>query len=360
MAQIGSAQGISVPVIGTDSDVDAATKLVNALNTIIGAVEGQVPISALDWNAGKSAGNNYISQVKYLGLQAQSTSGVLGVIENRSGDLYWTNAAGDVQLTTGASLNAAGIGGIVGDYGGGNPAKVTFVDASNLYEFTTDPGVYADIKATRYIITGSGSGTTILDSAATAAGQVWTLPALPASQLVLQVDAAGTVVATNTIPVAVTLSGGIANNVSLSAGATVAAGQTIRHGDKKERVSHEQFVQISGTGTVGPTDYTFTATGDVALVLPLEVGTRLKGVTVRINKSTASATGISVYKKDDAGAATLLQAGSTTTTGWQTFTVTLGTPENITDSPSTRWYFTLNSYNTDVVASVSFTYDRTT
>ncbi len=349
MASIGSPQGISVPVAGTDGDVAAATKIVNALNTLIGAVEGQVPISAINWTAHASAGGYGLSALAYAGLNSQGAAGATaGRIENVNGDLYWINASGAVRITIGAALNFAAAGGIGGDYGGSNPALVSFSDANSLYEFTTDPGVFASVKANQFWITGSGAGVTKLDSAATGV-QTWTLPALPGSQLILQVDGAGTVSASNTIPGALTL----------SAGATLAAGQTLKHPDKAMQLSTWDYRQAGGTltpQTNGGVLGTAGASGDWQMG-GLEVGTRIKSIKIRYSAAAADGKNLWLYKYVD-GVQTLIQNTTNSTSGNIDIVLTLGTPEVVTTNVKYVITFSFGGAGADQMRNIEVTYDR--
>lgn len=350
MAQIGSPQGITVPTIGVDSDITAATKIVNALNTLIGAVEGSVPMSAVAWGADKTASGYGLYGVGYLGLNQQGAAGATaGRIENVNGDLYWVSAAGAVQITDGSGLNAAGIGGIGGDYGGTDPALVSYSDASSLYEFTTDPGVYAHVKVNQLWITGAGIGLLKLDSAATGT-QTWTFPAaLPGVASVLTVDAAGAVVASNTL----------AQDLTLNAHLTIGAGKVIKHPEKTIQLSTYDFLQSSGTITPNANGGVVGTNGanGVWQLGGLEVGTRIKAIKIRYNGADAVAKNLWLYKYVD-GVQTLIDSTTAASAGVITITLTLATPEVVVSGTKYVVSFTFRGAGADAMYSMELIYDR--
>lgn len=156
---IGDPMTATIPPVGA-SGTGYAT-LVNAfLTEVKSLLEAQIPmgsilIDALDMQ------NNEILNVKYLGLYDQLTLPAdVGTLQSYSGDLYWVNAAGAVQITQDGALNAAAVGGITGDYGGANPAQWRFDDADQTFYGYDDfaGSKWARVQARDFRITGAYSG----------------------------------------------------------------------------------------------------------------------------------------------------------------------------------------------------------
>lgn len=357
MAFIGSPQGIDLPVPGDggDDDVTAAAKIVAAFETLIGAVEGQVPASAVLWNSNVSLGSYALTNVLYMHLQSGSLKNFPGYLQNVDGNLTWVHPDGAIQLTVGDAINVASTGVIDGDYGGADPARVTYVDATSIYEFTTDPGVYADIKVDEVIL-DSGSGTTKLASSSSGA-DTWTFPDLPASTLLLQVSAAGVIDASNDVAEPVTFSGAVA----LDAGATLAAGQTLKHGDRMQRIGLNELIFSSGAGSLVYVLGGFLATGGSCVYefsLPVEIGTRVTSIRIRVNKADTSSTSLIFKKRTDSGAVLTIDSEASTTSGFQTITMALASPEIINDDITKRWYCSVSFAEGDYITAIEFSYDR--
>jgi hypothetical protein len=129
-------------------------------------------------------------------------------------EMYVRTAAGvNVKITNGAGLNLSATGGIVGDYAA-KAAEVAYDDANDRYTFKQEnsAGVRqwarldaADVDIYEYKAAGDTTNITkrvrLKSPAALANSYDVTMPAaLPGSQLVLQIDASGNVVVSNTFP----------------------------------------------------------------------------------------------------------------------------------------------------------------
>ena len=115
---------------------------------------------------------------------------------------FWSNSD-----TSGLGLNASGIGGIGGDYGGSNPALVSFVDTSSRYDFYDDrtTSTWAYQRSRGLDIAAGPTSTTVCQIRFGGSGS-YTLtlpPSLPASnRSAIVLDSTGAMLkndATNTI-----------------------------------------------------------------------------------------------------------------------------------------------------------------
>lgn len=110
----------------------------------------KIPTASLLINADLSLGNYSLTNANALRLLSQ-TGTLSGSADVRSvysvnGDLYWNNSSGTaVKITSGSGLNIASLGVIGGDYGGTNPAAVTYSNTTKTYAFTQSTGMTASM-----------------------------------------------------------------------------------------------------------------------------------------------------------------------------------------------------------------------
>lgn len=192
-----------IPPVST-AGTGYASQLVAFLQEVKARLEARVPLSSLLPGL-FDLDNNAIENAQYVGLyeQTDTSSEPVGSILNYQGNLWYVSASGAAQITSGSSLNAAGIGGINGDYGGANPASVYFSDADQTYSFYDDGGTlaWARIAARSIDIYGTLTETERV-RITWGGGSNWTLtlPTAPpaASGTILQMDTSGNVTAANT------------------------------------------------------------------------------------------------------------------------------------------------------------------
>jgi hypothetical protein len=199
---IGSAKSFTVPTVSVTAGPTYATQVSAALQEIKDDLEADINSASITIDANLDWNGYEVGEVGALELEDKSAafSGPTNVLKaySRSGEFYWNDGAGNqVQVTSNGSLNAAALGGINGDYGGGNPASVSFDDANSVFVFTQDPGVSAKIDVGSILIrdeVASAYAITIESPAALAAAYSLILPAaLPAATGILLVTTAGTV-----------------------------------------------------------------------------------------------------------------------------------------------------------------------
>lgn len=156
--------------------------------------------AGLNINSDLTFGNNYaiaMKAVRFQNLGANlAGASEVGQIYEVSGNLVFNNGSGvAVQITNGSGLNLASVGTIAGDYGGSNPASVSFSDTTATYSFTQDPGVTASMAfgpITIFRNSASSPGVTLQQSGSTVASFALTIPAaLAASDALTVTDASG-------------------------------------------------------------------------------------------------------------------------------------------------------------------------
>lgn len=172
---------------GSDTMADVVSKTATALAAIEADLAADVVSSEIDINAALSFAGNSALDVGSLHLVAGNPPSAVGSLYYSSdGEFYLITAAGTVQVTASGSLDLAGTGGIVGDYGLG-PESVAYDNASGEYRFKEDTSIWADIVADDLVLMGSaGSVRFSVDAAITSARQinVKDLPAAGVSALV--------------------------------------------------------------------------------------------------------------------------------------------------------------------------------
>lgn len=197
MGSIGTPITQTIPNAGAAGPAYAST--VNAFLTEVKTrLEAKVPFSSILGSGGALDANNQgLANVNYLQLYAlvgAPTTPNLS-LQTYNGDLYWVTTSGVLKMTSGAALNAAGISGIGGDYGGSNPAALNFVDSTNQYSFYDDVGgnvwAYLRAKGLRTVSTASAAFDCLVQFSG-GASYTLTLPsAVPAATSVVMMDASG-------------------------------------------------------------------------------------------------------------------------------------------------------------------------
>lgn len=344
---IGDTFPYTVPVIGS---ANWGTTVNNVLNELITRTASKVPFTAMQGST-LPMGNVPIADIKYSAYYEQpvtpATSPV-GRIEYYNGNFYMVTASGAIQVTSGTGLNAAGVGGITGDYGGANPASLRFVDASLRYDFYDDygAGTWAYIRARAVdIAAGATSANRARLSFGGAASLDFTLPStLPAAnRSVVVVSNTGQIEhndGTNTVT----------NDIYL--GGTT----KIRHGDRVVVFAPAVDNILAGTfstSTNGIVSCTGAGGTSYMKLNGFQVGWRIKSVKIYYVKSSAAATTFTVR---DQPANTNLGSQVINVAGSSSVSVALGAGYTITDANSI-WLTTAWAAATDEMRTISVTYD---
>jgi len=180
------------------SELNAALFLVDSHNHTSGQGE-PVPSAGLNINADVNFNGNNLTNARSIRFQNQtsplSLSTDIGCIYESGGDFYYNNSIGQqVKITSGASLNAASIGGIGGDYVSSG-ALVFYTSATSSYSMTTDGTNFANLwsGALRIYPTGTSSHYVQIQAPGSlSANYILTLPtANPSTTSLLQVSSTG-------------------------------------------------------------------------------------------------------------------------------------------------------------------------
>ncbi len=177
---IGSDLNLDLPTLG-ESIATLVSKTAAALSAIEVSIADKATPAALNINAPLDMAGNAITEVTSVQFAAGNLPSVAGSIYYSEGDWYVIDSVGTIKLTDNGALNAAGVAGIAGDYGGVNPAAVSYDDASGEYRFTEAPGTYADLVAHDVVLNGSAGTVRITVNAAIATARVIDVKSLPAA-----------------------------------------------------------------------------------------------------------------------------------------------------------------------------------
>jgi hypothetical protein len=325
-SQIGQDLGVDPPAVGATGPGYATT-----MNAAV-----QACIDAIEAGATTSTGLTVDSAVEFNGynlteagaVHFESKSGAYTTATGcyfRSGDFYVNDSSGNqIRITASGALNSAAVGGIGGDYGGSNPASVTFNEASSKYIFLESASVKAALEfgTARYVASTSGNVVSVLAPASLAASYTVTWPtAVPASNGSALVMSTAGVISTTMTPswTSVTASGAIS-------GATVTTAEAgIRRGEATVSLSpfdarvwdgvDDSTVSIARNGGTGTWYISLTASEYCLIPLHVTQGDRIKAVTVQVMDTNAGSGAVTakLFKATFATAATRTQVGATQT-----------------------------------------------
>lgn len=170
---IGTNLNLTLPQLG-----DTIATIVSKTATALSAIQTSIADKATQ------AGLNLNSDISFLGNRATNVGGVVmvdgnnptaaGSIYYHSGEFYAIDATGTIKLTNLGALNASGIGGIGGDYGGVNPALESYDNTTGQYRFYTNGGTHAwaDIAAHGLFLEGATNTTEFTTDNSVNANQV--------------------------------------------------------------------------------------------------------------------------------------------------------------------------------------------
>lgn len=347
----GTVLNISYPQFGEPIST-ALTKLITALQTIQGDVEASVLGSEIQWLADFSASGHGLVDLSKVQLDdiASSVGLETGTIFFQNGELCVQTPSGPIQLTLNGVINAAGFGGITGDYGGSNPARVTYTDATDVYTFTADTNDWSDLEINDLKLRNNGNWATLGADPAVATPQAWGLGTANTSGVALvRQNASGILSTAGTVTTSFTTSGSI----------TFSGAGQMKHGSKGRTV-----VAIPAGVLTNGTEFErgIVATGNMsgAIRLPaLTQGERLLSVTVTCRKSTAATVALDLQLIDASVSGTPIAASVTTNSSVNGFVQIVVTCTTGGVWANDNHYFMLFSgfVNTDLITSVTLNYD---
>lgn len=348
---------MSTPLMGLTLPVDHGSAEIwdTILDTVFGLIDGHdhtigkgslIPMGALNVNADLSFSatgtSRAITDLRAIDFSPQPAAGMTALAgafflsDGTSGlsanELYYRTTAGvNVKVTSGSALNVAGFaGGIGGDYSAAG-ALVIFDDATDAYWFQQQVGAsvrqYARMRSGDLDLFEYKAHPTagpvptnrvrLASPAALAASYALTLlAALPATQQIIQVSAAGVMTASNVM----------AANQDI----TVSGTGKYKHGTRTISVAPSGLTHSGpglGTDTVTLGAYQAAGTAGVVITAPvrLPVGARLLGVRAYTN-SPADPLNVQIYSVGTTGTVTTLATSANTPIGGNNTATIAGGP----------------------------------
>lgn len=341
--------------IGTwDTELNATIDLVDSHDHSTGKGV-KVPTAGLNVNADLSFAGFGATALKVVDLAAVLASTVTGYptaifVNSADNELYWRTSGGtNVKLTSGASLNAALLGGFTGDYGSGG-SEANFNSGTSIFNFLRAANHRAFIDCSDIRLFQGTSGITnavkIRSPNALAGSYDFILPtALPGSTSLLQLTSGGqaqttltpsvtTLATTGAATIGTTLgvtglitatAGMTADGlVTANAGVTAAANQHVtvsgtgryKRGSLTRKIAGSGGVEGStpGSGVFNEGAYSNNSAGNNYIIaLQADVGERLTSVNARIFSSAAGDVVMTVRSVSNTGTSTTL--GTATSVG---------------------------------------------
>jgi hypothetical protein len=325
------------------------SKLVTAVSTIEDDLAEKVVPAEININSSLSMNGSALTNIGSLQMVSGAVPTTAGAMYYSGGEWFVRDATGLIQLTANGALNAASVGGIVGDYGGVNPAKVTYVDASGEYQFTEETGVFADLVCDDVVLKSATAGGSVrigVDSTISTAKQIQ-IKSLPASGTGMLVYNSATS----------TLEDGSATTLTALGVTTLTVTNPIKHSDFTRQVPIIPGDTSSTTGTFTITVWKFvkTGAGNTNWIAPLvvDVGEKVKTVTV---ESISGATFTVNVRKYELG--TVVSTG--TNSGSGTVTTTAPTTGGVLGQNYATYDVQVTSTNAGMeIDRVTFTFERT-
>lgn len=348
---IGTSLNLPLPGTG-ESMTENIARIAAWLEAVNNSLAQKATPAALNINAPLELNGNSLTEVASVQFASGNVSSVAGSFYYYGGAWWLVDQVGAIQVTENGALKATGFGAITGDYGGSNPAAVTYVDANGQYVFTEDTGVYADLVADDLILQGTNGRVQLnVDDALTGDRNIniKTLPTSGVSMLVYNA-------ATSTLEEgATTRATGtqLFTNVGISA-------PDVLHADVELPLSliGAHSFAAGGNAVARPYDAsrsTGSGTWTFSQHLPLKVGDRLKSVTIRLAKTVATLARIYIYKWDGTS---LTEVAANTTSSSTTVEVTATVSSPTATVSGEHWFFQVEWSDGNKMDKLRMVYDR--
>ena len=163
---IGTNLNLVLPLV-SDTMAAVVAKTAAALSAIEVSIADDATQAAINITAPLSLGGNWLSDAGGVILADGNAPSAAGGLYYHAGEFYMIDSTSAIKVTLNGNLNVTGIGAIGGDYGGANPALVSYDTISGQYRFYINGGTltWADLSARSLIMHGaSGSVEFTVDS----------------------------------------------------------------------------------------------------------------------------------------------------------------------------------------------------
>lgn len=319
----------AIPPVGTPGP-QFATDINAILTEVVARLEAKVPLSSVDFGSDLNMAGAKIFNVGYITVQGELVSPPASPVNRLTtfaGDFWYVGPSGAVKITNGASLNAAGIGGITGDYGGVNPAQFRFDDLNQRYDAYDDfgGGAWAFLRARGFdIAAGATSTVSARLLFAGASNKTYTLP--PAAAV------------TGEKPLFIDTSGNITVGHTAKEFRYSAAGASPINTSMLPSTNFFCDFQTAGRGGMAVNAAT-TTESCIKPIDGLQEGMSMASIDFHLTKVGVTNTFLALYRMGPGTNPALVGSVNTAVNGAQTVTLALG-PEVVGNSLSyfVRWF----------------------
>lgn len=160
---IGTYLTLDLP-LHSDTMSSMVAKTATALGQLRDSIADKATPAGLNVTTSLDFQANWGTNVGGLVLVDGNAPTAAGSFYYHSGEFYLIDSTSGIQLTKNGQLNAAAFGGIGGDYGGTNPALLSYNTSTGQYRFYTNSGTLAfGDAAVRAVVLEGSAGTTTLN-----------------------------------------------------------------------------------------------------------------------------------------------------------------------------------------------------
>lgn len=314
---IGDPFTTALPPVGSVGP-QFASDINSILTEVMLRLSTKIPALSINFNSDQNLAGSALTNAGYLTLAntaATPGSSPVNRLTAFGGDLYYVSPSGVIQLTSGALLNSAAIGGITGDYGGVNPAQFRYDSINTRYDayanFST--GTWASVRAKNLQMTASPTSTVTatLSWVGNAANKSFTLPTAPTTtlQLPMYMDTAGNMTPGHASrPYAFSPSGGSWTQLGVT------------------------YFFSTGSGNGTGIQKTSAAAAEWVIPASFPVGTNITSVAFNVFKNNGN-TVVGEFRRVAAGASATndlaIASVTSTATGQLSLVAPLGVPETV-------------------------------
>lgn len=292
----GNDLGLVLPTL-SNTQTEIVSQVVTALEAIETDLAPRITAGQLDIDTELSMNGAPLTNVGGVRLTGGNSS-VVGTVYMDE-ELHAVTTAGDVQITANGSLNFAVLGAIGGDYGGANPALLSYDDAGGDYVFETDPGVLAGIRVESVELTGAAGTVHMEANSALSGDHVMSFAGFSATIGLLAYKAADSTVvdAATVVPVVGAMTFG--GNIGLSSHKVTHGERNLNFNFTRTSIIDASASVTSTAGVGGITQTGITTIGYYSLP-PLDAYQQLSRVVIKTD-NTLFANLMTLYKVDKDG-----------------------------------------------------------
>lgn len=359
---IGTDLNLVLPEL-EDTLADIVAKTATALAAIEDSIADAATVAALDIQTALPLNGNALTEVTYIQFVEGNAPdpAIEGSIYYSDGAWYVVDSTGPVRIVEDGALTISSVGAIGGDYTSVG-ALVDFDNITDTYRFrqqiATAVRQYAklragDLQLVEYKAAGDASvpsnAVTLKSPAALAASYAVTMPAaLPGSQVAVQLQSDGDLVASNTFS-DIVATGGVQ-------AATLEASTNIVHTFQHRRSLSMFSAHKSGTVSVSTIALTAASAANILMDCELNQGDQARAVEFYVTKADTQLTYYELWYRD-ASSETVIDSISSDVAGAQTLDFSIS-PGFAVVGEAEQLFVKVTMVTGDVLRTVCVLWDR--